>query len=133
MGHRWVIQQHKARRLHYDFRLEANGVLVSWAVPKGPSYDPGVRRLAVKVEDHALDYRDFEGIIPGGNYGTGSVIVWDEGTYRNLTTRQGDVIPVVDAIAAGHVSVWLEGSKLVGGWAVTRFDGRYKLSQDRSR
>ena len=123
MGHRWVIQQHKARRLHYDFRLEANGVLVSWAVPKGPSYDPGVRRLAVKVEDHALDYRDFEGIIPGGNYGTGSVIVWDEGTYRNLTTRQGDVVPVVDAVAAGHVSVWLEGSKLVGGWAVTRFDG----------
>ncbi len=123
MGHRWVIQQHKARRLHYDFRLEANGVLVSWAVPKGPSYDPGVKRLAVKVEDHALDYRDFEGTIPGGNYGTGSVIVWDEGTYRNLTTRQGEVVPVAEAVAAGHVSVWLEGSKLLGGWALTRFDG----------
>ncbi|MGO9659189.1 MAG: non-homologous end-joining DNA ligase [Acidimicrobiales bacterium] len=122
-GNRWVVQQHAARRLHYDFRLEANGVLVSWAVPKGPSYDPGVKRLAVKVEDHPLDYRDFEGTIPGGNYGAGAVIVWDEGTYRNLTTRHGELVPVAEAVGAGHVSVWLEGSKLVGGWALTRFDG----------
>ncbi|MGA3221533.1 MAG: non-homologous end-joining DNA ligase [Acidimicrobiales bacterium] len=122
-GNSWVVQQHAARRLHYDFRLEANGVLVSWAVPKGPSYDPGVKRLAVKVEDHPLDYRDFEGTIPGGNYGAGAVIVWDEGTYRNLTTRHDEVVPVAEAVAAGHVSVWLEGSKLVGGWALTRFDG----------
>jgi len=122
-GNRWVVQQHAARRLHYDFRLEANGVLVSWAVPKGPSYDPGVKRLAVKVEDHPFDYRDFEGTIPGGNYGAGAVIVWDEGTYRNLTTRRGEVVPVADAVAEGHVSVWLQGSKLVGGWTLTRFDG----------
>jgi bifunctional non-homologous end joining protein LigD len=122
-GKRWVVQQHAARRLHYDFRLEANGVLVSWAVPKGPSYDPGVKRLAVKVEDHPFDYRDFEGTIPGGNYGAGAVIVWDEGTYRNLTTKRGEVVPVADAVAEGHVSVWLQGSKLVGGWTLTRFDG----------
>jgi bifunctional non-homologous end joining protein LigD len=77
----------------------------------------------VKVEDHPLDYRDFEGTIPGGDYGAGSVIVWDEGTYHNLMTRQGEVIPVTDAVAAGHVSVWLQGSKLVGGWALTRFKG----------
>ena len=120
-GNRWVVQQHAARRLHYDFRLEANGVLVSWAVPKGPSYDPGVKRLAVKVEDHPFDYRDFEGTIPGGNYGAGAVIVWDEGTYRNLTTRRGEVVPVADAVAEGHVSVWLQGSKLVGGWTLTAF------------
>jgi bifunctional non-homologous end joining protein LigD len=113
-GNTWVIQQHAARRLHYDFRLEANGVLVSWAVPKGPSYDPRVKRLAVKVEDHPLDYRDFEGTIPGGNYGAGAVIVWDEGTYHNLTTRHGEVVTVADAVADGHVSVWLQGSKLVG-------------------
>jgi bifunctional non-homologous end joining protein LigD len=118
-----VVQKHAARRLHYDFRLEANGVLISWAVPKGPSYDPAVKRLAVKVEDHPLDYRDFEGTIPGAHYGAGSVIVWDEGTYRNLTTRHGQVVPVADAVAAGHVSVWLQGSKLVGGWALTRFRG----------
>ncbi len=123
-GQRWVVQQHAARRLHYDFRLEADDVLVSWAVPKGPSYHPGVKRLAVKVEDHPLDYRDFEGTIPGGNYGAGAVIVWDEGTYLNQTTRHGDVVPVADAVAAGHVSVWLQGSKLVGGWALTRFDGK---------
>jgi bifunctional non-homologous end joining protein LigD len=122
-ANRWVIQQHAARRLHYDFRLEAYGVLISWAVPKGPSYDPAVKRLAVKVEDHPLDYRDFEGTVPGGNYGAGPVIVWDEGTYRNLTTSHGQVVPVADAVAAGHVSVWLQGSKLVGGWALTRLDG----------
>jgi bifunctional non-homologous end joining protein LigD len=122
-GHSWVIQQHAARRLHYDLRLEANGVLISWAVPKGPSYDPGVKRLAVKVEDHPLEYREFEGLIPGGDYGAGAVIVWDAGTFRNLTTRQGKAVPVADAVASGHVSVWLEGSKLVGGWSLTRFDG----------
>ncbi len=120
---RWVVQKHAARRLHYDFRLEVNGVLVSWAVPKGPSYDPGVKRLAVKVEDHPFDYRDFEGTIPGGNYGAGAVIVWDEGTYGNLTTKGGEVVPVAEAVDHGHVSVWLQGSKLVGGWTLTRFDG----------
>jgi bifunctional non-homologous end joining protein LigD len=120
-GNRFVVQQHAATRMHYDFRLEADGVLISWAVPKGPSYDPAVKRLAVHVEDHPLDYRQFEGIIPKGNYGAGSVIVWDEGTYRNLTARGGIPVPVREAVDAGHVSVWLEGSKLVGGWSLTRF------------
>ena len=120
-GHRWVIQQHSARRMHYDFRLEADGVLISWAVPKGPSYDPGVKRLAVKVEDHPLDYREFEGTIPRDNYGAGAVIVWDEGTYRNLTEKGSKPVPVTEAVEHGHVSVWLEGQKLKGGWSLTRF------------
>jgi bifunctional non-homologous end joining protein LigD len=120
-ANRWVIQQHSARRMHYDFRLEAGGVLISWAVPKGPSYDPTVKRLAVKVEDHPLDYREFEGVIPKDNYGAGSVIVWDEGTYRNLTERRSKPVGVTEAVAAGHVSIWLEGQKLRGGWSLTRF------------
>jgi bifunctional non-homologous end joining protein LigD len=117
---RFVVQKHAARRLHYDVRFEADGVLVSWAVPKGPSLDPGVKRLAVHVEDHPLDYAGFEGTIPGGEYGAGAVIVWDEGTYRNLTEKKGQPVPVADGVAAGHLSLWLEGTKLRGGWALTR-------------
>lgn len=120
---RFVVQKHDARRLHYDFRLEADGVLISWAVPKGPSLDPKVKRLAVHVEDHPLDYRTFEGVIPGGQYGSGTVIVWDEGTYRNLTERRRQPVPVADAVRGGHVSVWLEGTKLRGGWSLTRTHG----------
>jgi bifunctional non-homologous end joining protein LigD len=116
----FVVQEHAARSLHYDFRLEVDGALASWAVPKGPSYDPKAKRLAVHVEDHPLDYQDFEGTIPGGEYGGGAVIVWDSGTYRNLTEDAGKVITMRRAIERGHFSVWLEGTKLRGGWSFTR-------------
>jgi bifunctional non-homologous end joining protein LigD len=116
----FVVQKHAARRLHYDFRLEVDGVMPSWAVPKGPSYDPKEKRLAVHVEDHPLDYKDFEGSIPRGEYGGGSVIVWDEGSYENITEHKGKPVSMGEAIDRGHVSVWLEGTKLRGGWSLTR-------------
>jgi DNA ligase D-like protein (predicted 3'-phosphoesterase) len=123
---RFVIQKHAASSLHYDFRLEAGGVLKSWAVPKGPSTDPREKRLAVEVEDHPLDYADFEGVIAEGNYGAGAVIVWDAGSYRNLTERDGEEVPVEDALAHGHLSVWLEGEKLRGGYSLQRMRGGSK-------
>jgi DNA ligase D-like protein (predicted 3'-phosphoesterase) len=117
---RFVVHQHDATSLHYDFRLEAAGVLKSWAVPKGPSTNPKDKRLAMPTEDHPLDYADFEGVIPEGEYGAGPVIVWDAGTYRNLTEQDGSAVPVERAVEDGHVTVWLEGRKLSGGWALTR-------------
>jgi DNA ligase D-like protein (predicted 3'-phosphoesterase) len=117
----FVIQKHAARRLHYDFRLEVAGVLKSWALPKGPSTNPQDKRLAVPTEDHPLDYADFEGIIPPGEYGAGAVLVWDTGTYRNITEKKGAPIPLEEALAHGHVKIWLEGHKLRGGYALTRF------------
>lgn len=117
----FVIQQHDASTMHWDFRLEADGVLRSWSVPKGPSTDPSDKRLAVATEDHPLGYADFEGIIPEGEYGAGSVIVWDTGTYRNLTVDDdGAEIPVARAVDDGHVRVWLHGHKLTGGYALTK-------------
>lgn len=125
-GRRFVIQKHAARSLHYDFRLEADGVLKSWAVPKGPSTNPKDKRLAMPTEDHPLDYGGFEGVIPKGQYGGGAVIVWDRGTYRNLTEDDdGDEVPVSEALARGHLKIWLEGEKLRGGYALTRI-GRGK-------
>jgi DNA ligase D-like protein (predicted 3'-phosphoesterase) len=117
----FVIQKHAASHLHYDFRLEVDGVLKSWAVPKGPSTDPKDKRLAVPTEDHPLEYADFEGVIPAGEYGGGAVLVWDTGPYRNLTEKKGAAIPMGQAVAHGHVKVWLEGKKLTGGYALTRF------------
>src|SRR5919106_233981 len=117
---RFVIQKHDATSLHYDFRLEAGGVLKSWAVPKGPSTNPKDKRLAVPTEDHPLDYADFEGVIPEGQYGAGPVIVWGRGTYRNLTEKDRREVPVEQAVRNGHVKVWLEGKKLTGGYALTR-------------
>jgi DNA ligase D-like protein (predicted 3'-phosphoesterase) len=117
---RFVIQLHAATTLHYDFRLEAGGVLKSWAVPKGPSTDPREKRLAVEVEDHSLAYGDFEGVL-GDGYGAGRVIVWDAGTYRSLTDG-----PVEEALENGHLSFWLEGEKLRGGWTLQRTRGGAK-------
>jgi DNA ligase D-like protein (predicted 3'-phosphoesterase) len=120
---RFVIQQHDATSMHYDFRLEAGGVLKSWAVPKGPSTNPKEKRLAMRTEDHPLGYARFEGVIPEGEYGAGPVIVWDTGTYRNLTEKNGREVPVERAVDDGHVSFWLEGKKLAGGYALTRTGG----------
>jgi DNA ligase D-like protein (predicted 3'-phosphoesterase) len=118
---RFVIQKHAATTLHYDFRLEVDGVLRSWAVPKGPSTDPREKRLAVEVEDHSLEYGDFEGVIGEYSYGAGAVIVWDAGTYRSLDEDR----PMAAALDAGHASFWLEGRKLRGGWTLHRTgDGR---------
>ena len=112
---RFVIQKHDATTLHYDFRLEVDGTLRSWAVPKGPSTDPRENRLAVEVEDHPLEYADFEGVI-GAGYGSGAVIVWDAGTYRNLDEDN----TMAEALDAGHAQIWLEGEKLRGGWSLIR-------------
>ncbi len=117
----FVIQKHAASHLHYDFRLEVEGVLKSWTIPKGPSPDPRDKRLAVPTEDHPLAYADFEGVIPAGEYGAGTVLVWDTGPYRNLTEKQGVPIPMAQAVDHGHVKIWLEGQKLKGGYALTRF------------
>jgi bifunctional non-homologous end joining protein LigD len=112
----FVVQIHDASRMHFDFRLEVDGVLKSWAVPRGPSADPGDKRLAVPTEDHPLEYRDYEGVISGGQYGAGTVIVWDQGTYR-----PGGTGSFSQALEGGHASFWLNGSKLHGGYALTRF------------
>lgn len=119
---RFVVQRHDASTLHFDFRLEVGGVLVSWSVPKGPSLDPRDRRLAVRTEDHPVDYADFEGRIAEG-YGKGTVVVWDTGTYRNLTGDSGTV-PMTEAVAAGHLTVWLDGEKLSGAFSMTRTNTR---------
>jgi DNA ligase D-like protein (predicted 3'-phosphoesterase) len=113
---RFVIQKHDATALHYDFRLEVDGVLRSWAVPKGPSTDPREKRLAVEVEDHSLGHADFEGVVGSGGRGTGAVIVWDAGTYRNLDEER----TMAEALDSGHARFWLEGSKLKGGWTLHR-------------
>lgn len=116
---RFVVQEHAARSHHYDFRLEVDGVLKSWAVPKGPSTNPKEKRLATQTEDHPLDYIDFEGSIPRGEYGAGTVIVWDMGTYRNLT--DDGKTPIEEGLKKGHIRVFLQGQKLRGTWALTRF------------
>jgi bifunctional non-homologous end joining protein LigD len=121
---RFVVQQHDATSNHYDFRLESGGVLKSWAVPKGPSADPGDKRLAMPTEDHPLSYAGFEGLIPAGEYGAGPVIVWDTGTYTNETEDPaGHPVDVGPAIEHGHVKFCLNGQKLRGRYTLTRMGG----------
>lgn len=112
----FVIQKHAASTLHYDLRIEVNGVLRSWAVPKGPSTDPREKRLAIPTEDHPLEYADFEGVIPEDEYGGGKVIVWDAGHYRNLKEDES----IEDSLEKGRATIWLEGKKLKGGYALIR-------------
>jgi DNA ligase D-like protein (predicted 3'-phosphoesterase) len=120
----FVVQIHDASTLHFDFRLESEGVLKSWSVPRGPSTDPSDKRLAVPTEDHPLEYREFEGVIASGEYGAGTVIVWDEGTYTPLARdRHGRPVPFARALEEGHVSFRLRGRKLRGSYALTRFRG----------
>jgi bifunctional non-homologous end joining protein LigD len=124
-GGLFVIQQHAARRLHYDLRLEMAGVLKSWAVPKGPSVRPEVKRLAVQVEDHPLEYADFEGVIPKDNYGAGAVIVWDHGRYRSAKPED-----LLAQLARGLVEVELRGHKLRGRWTLARMGGKEGQGKD---
>lgn len=118
----FVIQKHAASHLHYDFRLEIDGVLKSWAVPKGPSTDPATKHLAMPTEDHPLEYATFEGTIPEGEYGAGTVMVWDIGTFENIKHSKGKLIPIEQCYKNGQIEVNLHGKKLKGGFALIRLE-----------
>jgi bifunctional non-homologous end joining protein LigD len=121
-GCSFVVQKHRASHLHYDFRIEHDGVLKSWAIPKGPSLDPAVKRLAMAVEDHPVDYSDFEGIIPEGEYGGGTVMVWDRGTYAVEGPND-----IAAALSKGDLKFTLHGTKLKGSWVLVRTRNRQWL------
>ncbi len=121
----FVIQKHAASHLHYDFRIEYNRVLKSWAVPKGPSLNPAVKRLAIVTDDHPMSYAKFEGVIPAGNYGAGTVMVWDIGTYQNIKEKDGKPVSMRECFKRGIIEIFLHGTKLMGGFALIR-TGREK-------
>jgi DNA ligase D-like protein (predicted 3'-phosphoesterase) len=135
-GDIFVVQKHSSHSQHYDLRLEVDGVLKSWAVPKGPSLDPRDKRLAIETEDHPIEYASFEGTIPEGQYGAGTVEVWDSGSYQNLTQKEGQEISMKKALHNGHASFRLEGKKLKGGYALTRTKRGWllvKMKDDKSQ
>jgi DNA ligase D-like protein (predicted 3'-phosphoesterase) len=118
---RFSVQKHSATSLHYDLRLEVNGVLASWAVPKGPSLDPRDKRLAMRTEDHPLEYLEWEGVIPKGEYGAGPMIVWDRGVFQNISeTRSGQPMELGEAIENGDVKIFMLGEKIKGAYALVR-------------
>ena len=118
---RFAFQKHSATSEHYDLRLEVDGVLASWAVPKGPSLDPRDKRLAVRTEDHPLEYLEWEGVIPEGSYGAGPMIVWDRGVFENISeTRRGEPMELADAIKKGDVKIFMLGEKIKGAYALVR-------------
>jgi bifunctional non-homologous end joining protein LigD len=130
---RFVIQKHDASHVHYDFRLEMEGVLKSWAVPKGPSLNPSDKRLAMQVEDHPYDYRNFEGVIPAGNYGGGTVIVWDEGTYEPMEEAEGlnrkeQEKLLLKQLHAGNLKIRMHGKKIKGDYALFQMKARGERS-----
>ena len=118
----YVVQKHNARRIHFDFRLEHDGVLKSWAVPKGLSDDPRDKRLAIRTEDHPVAYAAFSGVIPEGQYGAGTVEIWDKGKFVNITVKEGKVQPLGEALEKGHFIIYLKGDKLNGSYVFTRLD-----------
>ena len=124
----FVVQKHDASRLHYDFRLTINGVLASWAIPKGPSMNPSEKRLAVRTEDHPLEYAQFEGVIPAGQYGAGTVMVWDTGTYKPQ-----DGLPPDEQLARGKIDMVLQGQKLRGGFTLVQTGKRSDHSSQKER
>ncbi len=135
----FVIQKHHASQLHYDLRLEVDGVLKSWAVPKGPSLDPQVKHLAVHVEDHPMAYGGFEGTIPEGEYGAGTVMVWDTGTYENIQETKEKPLSMAEAFDKGRIEVLLKGKKLKGlfaliktarGWLLFKMNDQFARAGD---
>src|SRR5260221_8062325 len=125
-GGHYVVQRHRATRLHYDFRLEVGGVLVSWAVPRGPTLDAGQRRMAIHVEDHPIEYFDFEGVIPSKQYGAGDVIVWDWGMWE----AEAPTLDAAASVEAGELKFRLDGQKLKGRFTIVRTSGRRRKGDD---
>ena len=121
----FVVQKHDASSLHYDFRLEAGGVLKSWAIPKGPSSDPSQKRLAIPTEDHAMEYMDFEGVIPEGEYGAGTVMIWDKGMYEVIAEKEGgNPLTPGESVRRGRIKFRLHGEKMKGDWSLVRMKGK---------
>lgn len=122
----FVIQKHEAKNTHFDFRLEIDGFLKSWAIPKGPSMDPSLKRLAIETEDHPMSYADFEGTIPEGEYGAGTVTIWDSGTYENRSEAEGRYIEISEAYKKGMIKINLKGRRMRGFWALikTKYMGK---------